>query len=68
MSKSINIKELRESLADNYAKLKESKMAIPLAKELANTAGKMINSAKAEMDYNKMTGKSKQKIDFLEAK
>lgn len=61
-----NIVELRNSLADNYVKLKAGKMNIALGKELANTAGKIINSCKAQLDYNQMIG-SKGTIDFLES-
>lgn len=59
-----NIKQLRESLADNYEKIKSKKMPINMGKELANTAGKMINSCKVELEYNQLMGE-KRKIDFL---
>lgn len=60
-----NIKELRNSLADNYEKMKSDEMEIKLGKELANTAGKIINSLKVELEYNSLTGQ-KKKISFLE--
>ena len=60
-----NITELRKSLTDNYTKLKAGKMNIGLAKELANTAGKIINSCKAQLDYQSMIG-TKNRIEFLE--
>lgn len=60
-----NIKELRKSLADNYTKMKAGKMEIALGKELANTAGKILKTVNAQMEYNQLMGKS-QKIDFLE--
>jgi len=60
-----NITELRKSLADNYTKMKANKMGLNLGKELANSAGKIINSLKVELEYNQMMGK-KDKIDFLE--
>lgn len=60
-----NITELRQSLADNYTKMKANKMNLALGKELANTAGKMINSLKVELEYNSMLDK-KVVIDFLE--
>ena len=60
-----NITDLRKSLADNYTKLKAGKMNVALGKELANTAGKIINSCKAQLDYQSMIG-TKSKIDFLE--
>lgn len=60
-----NITDLRESLADNYTRMKAGKMNLALGKELANTAGKMINSLKVELEYNSMLDK-KVAIDFLE--
>ena len=60
-----NITELRKSLAENYEQMKAKEMDIKLGKELANTAGKIINSIKVEMEYNQMFDK-KKKIDFLE--
>ena len=60
-----NIKQLRESLAENYAKMKTKKMPISTGKELANTAGKMLTSCKIELEYSKIMG-VKKKIDFLD--
>ena len=59
-----NIKELRESLADNYEKMKANEMELKMGKELANTAGKVINTLKVELEYNKMVN-NKAKIPFL---
>ena len=61
-----NITELRQSLADNYTKMKANKMGLNLGKELANTSGKIINSLKVELEYNSMLG-IKTKIPFLDA-
>lgn len=60
-----NIEELRKSLADNYELMKSKKMDIKTGKELANTAGKIINSLKVELEYNNMLG-VKKKVDFLD--
>ena len=60
-----NITELRNSLADNYTKMKANKMNVKLGKELANSAGKIINSLKVELEYNQMLG-VKKTIEFLE--
>jgi hypothetical protein len=60
-----NIKELRESLSENYTKMKSKKLPIAIGKELANTAGKILTSCKVELEYNKTMG-TKKKIDFLE--
>ena len=62
-----NITELRNSLADNYTKMKANKMGINLGKELANTAGKIINSLKVELEYNSLMG-IKDTIEFLQSK
>lgn len=59
-----NITELRQSLADNYEDLKNNKIELKLAKELANTAGKIINSLKVELEYNTYLG-VKNEIKFL---
>ncbi len=60
-----NITELRESLLANYELTKSKKMDLKMCKELSNTAGKIINSLKVELEYNQMLG-IKTKIDFLE--
>lgn len=60
-----NIKELRESLSENYTKMKSKKLPIATGKELANTAGKILTSCKVELEYNRTMG-VKKKIDFLE--
>ena len=62
-----NIKELRESLADNYEKMKANEMELKMGKELANTAGKVINTLKVELEYKKLTN-NKDKIPFLISK
>lgn len=59
-----NITELRVSLADNYTKMKAGKMGLNVGKELANTAGKIINSLKVELEYNSMMDLKKE-IPFL---
>jgi hypothetical protein len=60
-----NIVELRNSLSDNYTKMKAGKMGLNVGKELANTAGKIINSLKVELEYNSMMD-IKKKIDYLD--
>jgi hypothetical protein len=60
-----NIEQLRESLSDNYTRIKAGKMGLNIGKELANTAGKILNSCKVQLEYNTLMGK-KNKIDFLE--
>lgn len=60
-----NIKDLREELIDLFDLLKEGKIKTRDAKEIINCSGKIILSAKTELDYNKYVGKKVQ-IDFLE--
>jgi hypothetical protein len=60
-----SITELRNSLLSNYELTKSKKMDLKMCKELTNTAGKIINSLKVELEYNQMLG-IKTKIDFLE--
>jgi hypothetical protein len=59
-----NITELRNSLLDNYSKMKSKEMELKEGKELANTAGKVLNSLKIELEYQSLTG-NKKDIDFL---
>jgi hypothetical protein len=44
--------------------MKAGKMGLNVGKELANTAGKIINSLKVELEYNSMMD-IKEEIDFL---
>jgi hypothetical protein len=62
-----NIEELRSSLIENYEKLKAREIEIKPAKELANIAGKIINTLRVQLDYNTLTGNT-EKIPFLEVK
>ena len=59
-----NIKELRDSLMDNYEQTKSGQMEKGTCKELANTAGKIINTLRAELEFMAMTGVKKD-IAFL---
>jgi|TARA_R110000782_G_scaffold154293_1_gene246669 hypothetical protein len=62
-----NIKELRESLADNYESMKADEMELKKGKELSNTAGKIISSLKIELEYQSALGVKKE-ISFLKYK
>jgi hypothetical protein len=61
-----NIKHLRENLVTNYEKMVANELPLGLGKELANTAGKILNSCKIELEYNQYQNNEK-KIDFLES-
>jgi len=60
-----NIVELRNELLDNFEKLKSKQMDLKMGKELTNAAGKVINSAKLELEYNTFIG-NKEPISFLQ--
>ena len=59
-----NCKQLRASLADVFQDLRDGKITAEDASELANLAGKMINSAKVQVAYYELT-KSTPSIEFL---
>lgn len=66
MRKSIkNIKDLTESLVNNYEDLVSGKITEKKAKEVTNSAGKIISAAKANLEYNRYM-KYKRKVSFLE--
>jgi hypothetical protein len=60
----MNITKLRNELIDIFGQLREKKIGISEAKELANVSGKIISSAKTQLEYNKYCG-SKSEISFL---
>lgn len=60
-----NITELTESLIENYEKMRAEEMPLKTGKELANTAGKILNSLRLKLEYNK-TLEIKDKIPFLD--
>jgi hypothetical protein len=59
-----NITELRNDLLDVYEKLRAGSMEIKEAKEINNTAGKIISSAKVQIEYATVRGE-KPDIDFM---
>lgn len=61
----MNIKELRTMLAENFELLKADKLERNKAKEMSNTAGKIIATVTTELKYQNHLGQ-KKKIDFLE--
>ena len=60
-----NMTELRDEFAKTYKKLKKGKTDTKTAAQLSNVAGKIIISAKVQIEYNTLT-KSGRKIEFLE--
>jgi hypothetical protein len=61
----MKITDLRDDLLRVYQNIENKKIGLNLAKEKANIAGKVLASAKVELEYNKLIG-NKTKIDFLE--
>lgn len=61
-----NIRELTADLGRVYSELRERKIEIKEASEIANIAGKIINGAKAEMMY-RIARKEKPSIPFFDA-
>jgi len=57
---------LRHDLQDCYQQLRTGKIGLREAKEIANLAGKIVTSAKAQLDYNITVGKPDKEIDFFE--
>tara|TARA_R110000868_G_scaffold49930_3_gene160237 strand:+ start:301 stop:537 length:237 start_codon:yes stop_codon:yes gene_type:complete len=60
-----NVNELRDNLSTIFEELHKGTIEVKTAAELANIAGKMINSAKAQLDYHVMRKDTTTKITFL---
>jgi hypothetical protein len=60
-----NVSELRDQLSQVFADLRGGGLKHTDASELANIAGKMINSAKVQLDYYALTKQTKS-IPFLD--
>jgi hypothetical protein len=61
-----NVNELREQLSQVFYELRNNTVKYTDAAELANIAGKMINSAKVQLDYYSLR-KEAPKISFLDS-
>ena len=61
-----NCDELRKELAQTFAQLKSGEIKPSEAAELANLAGKMIGSAKVQVEYYALR-KESPRIDWLES-
>jgi hypothetical protein len=61
----MNVLDLRNDLIEVYNNLRTGKLGQDEAKQAANVAGKIMSTAKAQMEYNKMC-QSKRKINFLD--
>ena len=65
--KTKNVVELRNELLNVFDELRSGDLGTSEAKQAANVAGKIISSAKIQMEYNKMV-QSKSRIPFLDVK
>ena len=61
-----NVKDLRDELIGTFERLKAGKIGLTEAKELSNVSGKILASAKLQMEYNKYA-QSKKTIKFLDS-
>ncbi len=59
-----NAGELRKEMKEIQKELRSGGISVTEAKEHANIAGKMINSAKIQVEYYSLLGETPQ-IDFL---
>lgn len=50
------IKQLRDELMDTFNKLRSGEVEVKVAAEMNNTAGKVINTIKAELEYAVIRG------------
>ncbi len=62
-----NVTELRDELTKVFHELKAGEIQVKTASEMNNTAGKIINSLKVELEYNQLRGEPAAKVPFLEA-
>jgi len=64
MPKPTNINELRDDLLDLYESVKQDPKRANQAKEMANTAGKVLASLKLQLEYS-MLRNEEPEIPFL---
>jgi hypothetical protein len=60
-----NITELRDQLSEVFTELRNGTVEVKAASELANIAGKMIGSAKVQLEYHALRG-DQPTIPFLD--
>jgi hypothetical protein len=60
-----NVKDLRDSLIESFEGVKHENQPLNTAKQLANTAGRILGSVKLELEYNKSIN-VKKNIAFME--
>ena len=57
---------LRNDMLDVYNQLREGLIGLRQAREVANMSGKILSSAKAQLEYNQVVGKPDATIPFFE--
>lgn len=62
-----NVMELQKELSDLFINLKEGDVEPKVASEMNNTAGKIINSIKVQLEYATLIGKTPN-VKFLNEK
>ena len=63
----MNVKELRDEMIDVFKKLRTKEIGISEAKALSNVAGKIMSTAKSELEYKKFTGDNNNEIKFFKS-
>lgn len=61
-----SVTDLRNDMLNVYKSLRDGEIGLREAKERSNAAGKILSSAKLQLEYNAYT-KSDAKIPFLES-
>lgn len=60
----MNVVDLRNDLINVYEKLRKGEIGVDEAKQAANVSGKIMSTAKSQMEYHKMIGR-KDDIRFM---
>lgn len=66
MSNIMDGQELAERLTNTIRGLEDGRVRVPVAKEIANSAGKLIKMAADHILYHKMLGTKDKKMPFYE--
>ena len=64
--KIINVRDLRDDLLQMYMDCRDGRIGLSQGKTESSIAGKILSSAKIQMEYNKFTSSS-SKVQFLES-
>jgi hypothetical protein len=64
----MNVLDLRNDLLDVYQKMRDGSIDIENAREAANVCGKILSTAKLQLQYNEVMKYTDRKINFLDVK